>query len=78
MRIKIPLRRQTSLGGIFLMEEKARPKRNGEVYDPGLPKLGDLHDPKMPALGEHLPQNRAQGHICPSPVSQSVPDQTPQ
>ncbi len=42
------------------------------------PHNGDLHDPKLPELGGRSPENRAQRHICPSPVSQSVPDRQPQ
>lgn len=59
---KFSLRRQTTVGGIP-MEKKKEP-----------PRHGDLHDPKLPALGDQTPTNRAQCHVCPSPLSQTAPE----
>lgn len=53
------------------MEKKKQPQRSGDLHDPKLPPVGDLHDPKLPVFGSHTSENRAQMHLCPSPVSQA-------
>ena len=32
---------------------------------------GDLHDPKLPAIRGGPARNRAEQHVCPSPVPQN-------